>query len=1141
MPDLVGNGVRAGRVHGSGGGPAGARLDWLAIDPSVVEAARQAHVDAQAGTEAATQARTARESELSSARDWLSAARSHQSELIAQAIEEARAAQQAAEEAAASQPERDTEAPEVSEPGTDSDVASSDATESEQDEAEGPSAADLAAEDTAQAEAAVASAQAQLASATSAESEAVEAEDVAAAGVDQSEADLAAAEQAAADAAEAEAAARQEAGAEEAAEDLVVGEDISVADTLAQRPEALAAMGLDQYAGRPEVGKAAAEAMKSGDWKALQRAGLSKDEAQAVFNTVEAVRIGVENTSHQVSFEDGTIIDDQVGRDEIVIPGVQSFDELDQTRDGDDLILATAEGEVRVVGFYDKGRGNVSRIRLGDADSDDHADTALYREELLLQDEIDSGEYREKYGINGQLDWWDMDLMLAPGEQKAHRERYKSQDTRLREARNAGMKDWGDSQSEDVRSLMFGASNRNQKEMKRGHRKILNRHYDAKQNYGRGSGAESLAMADKALQDLSFFNSVDDARKEKHLKNIAKKGQKSSFLGKALGFIGAVASFIPGVGQIIGAVATGLSVVVQGGSLMDGIKAGLGSYLAGGGMIGNFGGSALTRVAGSALQSGGDLASTALAFAGTQLDGTKLGDVLKDNHLGLSGNGLTFAPGGGPVSFGVDSDGDFGAGVTVDTVSIDFSEGGELALGVTRDDWSGTITDDGAVSFAQNLGDIAGADTTTWAGLTYDPNTGFGVTGNQTQSELLYDTFRSGTFNLETGQTDFRTDTSASVADILDESFTYDGQFVPLMPTLQHDFVTVPDNQPPGMTAEEVLAEHGVDGPTIDYSAPEAEPVRAHDPAGPMEEVVVVGTTGGATTSGPTPGFSGSSGGGSTEDTRDAGPTAEELERRAKAAGDIAEQGIAAVELATELDRLEANGRLLGAAGLASAGRKLVESLEKAEREVAETGSVSASTAADIAHATSQLRSGLESAVGLPKQFVTRALGTVTGAASDVATLFDERASTLDKVNAALGLASNLVPPTSPVGVAIATFDISTSVGTAAREIALTTPVFDILYDSAEGASASLDAAGDTAEQYLSGAGEDLTVFLESELGVDVGDTLETGFQSLGTTANAAFDSVATVADDIIVIGGSVGATLAGVVWAGIDSVSGDD
>ncbi len=49
--------------------------------------------------------------------------------------------------------------------------------------------------------------------------------------------------------------------------------------------------------------------------------------------------------------------------------------------------------------------------------------------------------------------------------------------------------------------------------------------------------------------------------------------------------------------------------------------------------------------------------------------------------------------------------------------------------------------------------------------------------------------------------------------------------------------------------------------------------------------------------------------------------------------------------------------------------------MNKAEQEFRETGSLGVQTGLEITDATASLRSRLEGAVGVPQQYVTRALG----------------------------------------------------------------------------------------------------------------------------------------------------------------------
>lgn len=924
--------------------------------------------------------------------------------------------------------------------------------------------------------------------------------------------------------AQAEAQAAQDSEETKALAEQVVGEDVSVEELLRQAPAALGGMGLEQYADRPEVAAAAADAMASGDWKALRRAGLTEDEAKAVFNTVEAVRIGVENSSHAVSFKDGTVIDDQVGRDEIVIPGVQSFDELDQSRDGDDLILATAEGEVRVVGFYDKSRGNVARIRLGDSDSDKHADTALYREELLLQGEIDSGEYREKYGINGQLDWWDMDLMLAPGEEKAHRARYKSEDTRMREARDSGMHAWGESQSEDVRTLMFGASNRDSKEMKRGHRKILNRHYDARQDYGRGRGAESLAMADKALQDLSFFTSVDDARKEKHLKNIAKKGQKSSFLGKVLGIVGAVVSFF---NPIVGAVLTGVATIAQGGSILDGIKAGLGSYMAGGA----FGGGAVERVAGTALSSDGDPAAIGLAAVGAAVQNTQLGDVLSENNIRIDGGGVNVGLGSTPLSFGLNSSLDVGAGVEFEGGSVDFSEGGLLTLNVEHGDFRGSVTDEGALTLQHNLTEYTGA-ATTWAGLSLGANGGLNVVGDQLRTGADgFTSFTSGTIDLQTGEATTTVTSDASLGDVVDQ--LRDGQrdgFLPLWPTVDTGEPQVDDNIPATVNIDADVFEE-----REDFSAPEQDEyldeimadVERVAPAGEIEEVVVT-----APYLGPELGMTTAPGRSDSERT-DGGPTAGEGGLSSQEDVNEAKEEVAKAALAL--------AELYGSS-LAGAGNQIldlqdaVEKVQKAFDDPTPTNIMAAQAAVN------KVLGDLAEVVKHPNSALAKEFASVAGVASNLVAFADESLPLNDRLRAAVSIvgamggpgakrASQLFLATNDVGSALYTFGNSAG---AVDPYTGRTP-FQETADEALAVELAARAQGDAYEAAIRDTGAATAAALAEVTGLDVADEVGAVFDAVGSRTGRLFDDVGHAVAVTHVVTSALGDALEGSIRATVN------
>lgn len=292
--------------------------------------------------------------------------------------------------------------------------------------------------------------------------------------------------------------------------------------------------------------------------------------------------------------------------------------------------------------------------------------------------------------------------------------------------RGKAMQAYAESSLDDSKTLIFGTENRKNKQLNRGFDKVTKKG-ETTEDFGDGRGAEALAKADRAQQELASFNELSDADKGKRLNYFAKKGQKKSTFGKVLGAIGAVASFFPGVGTLVGAVANGLSAVASGGSLLDGVKAGFGSFLSGGG----FGGGLLTKLAGTALQGGFDAKNLALGAVGGLVGQTDFGKTLGAAGIGIGPSGINI--GAGPANIGIGLDGDVRAGLSVnENFSVNFAEDQGLGLGLGVGGNQFSAFSNGDFSASRGLGDLGRPGSSTQLSLSGNLNSGaLGLSANQ--------------------------------------------------------------------------------------------------------------------------------------------------------------------------------------------------------------------------------------------------------------------------------------------------------------------------------------------------------------------------------------------------------------------------
>jgi len=996
----------------------------------------------------------------------------------------------------------------------------------------GPSEAERTAQQTADAEAHASEADQTLVEGEPTLAEATEAQAAASEALAATEARTEEAEQAA------EAAEAAQAVEAAAAGDLpVVGEDITLADALEDNPNVLGLMGLDAYAGRPEIAAAAATAMRRGDWKILQEAGLSEDEAKALFDTVEAVRIGVENSSHVVDFAEGTVVDDQVGRDEIVIPGVSSWDDLDQTREGDDLLLETADGSVRVVGYFDTSRRNVARIRLADAESDNHEDTTLYRDEML--------HVQEQAGVG--------DEAVAAGEAVAIHmpQRFPGgpitdRQKALADTRNRAMYDWGTSQTEDVRTLMFGASNRDHSQLVRGHNKVLGKYAASEraidpretmedlwtEGYDDGrrfdatdrDGASAIAQSDRALQDLAYFSTLDAGGQQDYVKHIAKKGEKKSgFFGKVLGLIATVVSFI---NPVIGAILQGVSVVAQGGSILDGIKAGLSALMAGGAL----GGGATTRIAGTALATDGDPAAIALAAAGAVLDQSPLGDVLSENQITIDGDGINVGVGDTPLAFGVNSSLDFGGSVTVEQGSIDFRDGGQVTVTIQHGDYRGSITDEGAVTLQQNLADHMAGDATTWGGFSVNADGDVSLVLDQSrQGDDGFTTITSGIIDLQTGEATTTVTNDATLADVLDQYRNGTSPYLlPVLPDVQTGDPEVIDIDSTVDITGDLYEEPGDLAPPEqdEYLDEIMDKIDAVAPAGEMEEVVVTApyigqgtpmtTTPGRTdddraTDGPAPGESGTS----TQDDLD------------EAKEDVAKAALALAEL--------------GGSAVAASGNELVDLQEAAEKIQKALDDPTPANIMEAQAAVNKVLGNLAELVKHPDSAIAKKFAAIAGVAANLVVFTDESQPLNDRVRAAVSIvgamggpgakrASELFLATNDLGGALYTF--GNSAGAVDPDTGLTP--FQETANEALAVELAARAQGDAYEAAIRDTGAATATALAEVTGLDVADEVGAVFDAIGSQTGSLFDGVGHAAAVTHVVTSALGDALEGSIRAAV-------